>query len=262
MQNNIFMVSDASYSHQTKIAGIGVVDLHSGKKYSMSINNAKGVQEVELRALIYSIEIAIEKKYDHVVFVYDNQSLKLEKLKEYTENKFASAQFLWLKRVYTDEADKVALKARKLQEELFKKANKKIKIKDIPIDKITQKLTNKQILEVIKSKSAKTIISSCSVIATKKEKIILKHYIDNNKNIPNDLILRANQHEFFKFIYYMLAKNDKISFYSFIRDITLGVLNVQDFKCVKKESYYINSILKVVDALKIQRKKHARIAST
>ena len=165
MKDNIFMVSDASFSHQTKVAGMGVIDLYTGKKYSMSIENMKGAYEAELRALIYSVEIAISKGYDHVVFVYDNKGIKLDKLIKYTEDKFESSQFLWLKRVYVQEADNLALKARKLQENLFKGGDKKI----ISIKK-SSSLSGKEILNYFKSKDKNSIILSCMIEGTNKQK--------------------------------------------------------------------------------------------
>jgi hypothetical protein len=43
-----------------------------------------------------------------VVFVYDCLSLNLAALKEYANEKFITAQFLWLNRVFTKKADKLA----------------------------------------------------------------------------------------------------------------------------------------------------------
>jgi len=44
MTDNIFMISDASYSSHTKCTGLGVMDLHTGKKYP--------IQYVTYKALI------------------------------------------------------------------------------------------------------------------------------------------------------------------------------------------------------------------
>ena len=62
MNDNIFLVSDASYSHQTKIAGLGIVDLFTGKTYSTSQVNIRSNTDDENIALVYSIKKANDKK--------------------------------------------------------------------------------------------------------------------------------------------------------------------------------------------------------
>ena len=59
MTNNIFMISDASYSDSTKCAGLGVIDLHTGKKYSSYICGIRNSTTAEYRALFLSVQVAI-----------------------------------------------------------------------------------------------------------------------------------------------------------------------------------------------------------
>ena len=58
MHDNIFMISDASYSEATKCAGLGVIDLHSNKKYSQSLREIKDSYSAEYNAVLLSVSIA------------------------------------------------------------------------------------------------------------------------------------------------------------------------------------------------------------
>jgi len=55
------------------------------------------------------------------VFVYDNKSLNLDTLKLWLVGKIDSYQFLWFKRNFVYDADKLAKKARVLHEKLIVK---------------------------------------------------------------------------------------------------------------------------------------------
>jgi len=112
------MISDASYSKTIKCAGLGVIDLYSNKKNSQSLQEVENSYSTEYRAVLFSVSIALKNNYKNVVFAYDNKSLDLESLKIWLKGKIDVFQFLWLRRSYVKDADKIARKARKVQEQL------------------------------------------------------------------------------------------------------------------------------------------------
>lgn len=234
MTDNIFMISDASYSFQTKCAGLGVVDLHSGKKYSHPICDVKDSHDAEYRALLLSVKIAIKNKYENVVFVYDNSTLNLNLLKKYLKDKIKSFQFLWLKRVFVKEADALARKARKLQEKLSIK---------------TRKIDDKILVDVFKEYSANEIIKSFLVIANKNEYEILKTYINNKKYSP--CLIDEKSIVFFSTIYYLLSKTKcKKRFLKFIDWHYPKIMDINEFKSIRKKSHYTKIIKSIIFNLK------------
>lgn len=230
MTDNIFLISDASYSNQTKCAGLGVVDLHSGKKYSQSICDIKNAYDAEYRALLLSVRIAIKYKYDNVVFVYDNKYLNLDSLKEYLSDKIQSFQFLWLKRVFVKEADKLARKARTLQE--------KLSIKSRTID-------DKNLVDVFKEYNAYSIMKAFLVIANKNESEILKIYINNKRYSPH--LMEEQSLAFFKNIYHLLPKDkNRKRFLKFIDWHYAKNIDIQNFKVLQKKEYYTEIVKKII----------------
>lgn len=255
MKDNVFMISDASFSSKTKVAGIGVVDLYTQEKYSMSVENMLDPYSSELRALIYSIEIAIKNGYKHVVFVYDNKSLKLDGLIEYVKDKFISSQFLWLKRNYVSKADKLASKSRKIQESLLKNSNVKVlkpKAKIKP-----KKITMPDLLKHFKKKDNKSKLLLCMLGSSDEQKKILEHFIKGTKkkNIPKELFLTSKKYSFYKFIYYVLSKDDKNRFLNFIKNISVGKLDTQSFSTSKKENFYVSIFGNIVKRAKDKKHK-------
>jgi len=181
MKNNVFMISDASYSDDTRCAGLGVIDLYTNKKYSQTLNNIVDSSIAEYRALVLSVQIAIKNKYENVVFVYDNKNLDLLSLKIWLDGKIESFQFLWLKREYVKEADKLARKARKLQEDFH--IGKAHKTKNISKKKIKKKgLNDQQIIEAIRKKKPKAIAKFCSYIASGQERMLMDSYFNLKKS--------------------------------------------------------------------------------
>lgn len=141
MEDNIFILSDASYSDKSKVAGLGVVDTFTQKTYKLTQNFVKSAYEAEFNALALSIKIAIKKGYSNVVFVYDCKSLETDALKEYALKKIQTVQFLWLKRNYLKQSDNLAKNARKLVEKFYIK-----------------KATQEQLIEIKKNASTKNKI--------------------------------------------------------------------------------------------------------
>jgi len=54
MTDNIFMISDASYSEATKCAGLSIIDLHTNQKYSHSICNIKNSYIAKYSCTLYT----------------------------------------------------------------------------------------------------------------------------------------------------------------------------------------------------------------
>ncbi len=236
MTDNIFIISDASYSSRTKCAGLGVIDLHTGKKYSHSISNIQSSHVAEYRALLFSVRIAIENGYDNVVFVYDNRALNLDTLKLWLVDKIDSYQFLWLKRVFVDDADKLARKARSLHE--------KLNIKD-PVQK---RLDDTELLQVFTSYSQSKIIRAFMSIASDTEYEILKSYRNNELYPP--VLVEESSLDFFSDVYNLLkVKKNRQRFYKFINRSCSKNINVIQFQTPKSQEHYISVIKNIIDKL-------------
>lgn len=153
---------------------------------------------------------------------YSNQTqLDLEELQKYVDKKFASAQFLWLKRVYVDEADKLARKARILYEK-FPQKLKSLLLNETP-DAISkaEKLTGTKLINFFKSFGAKKILDACAYFGTQREREVLNGYI-NNTNIEiydkNGIIgLGAKKRTYIKFVYHMLPKDEQKKFLKYLK---------------------------------------------
>lgn len=236
MDSNRFLISDASYSYKTKCAGLGVVDLSSGKKYSSSISNIATSSIAEYRALLLSVQIALKKKYENVVFVYDNKELDLDPLKLWLIGKIETYQFLWLKREYVQEADKLANKARLLQEKLFIKPASNTYISDTKLVAAFRKYSRQKILRAFMS------------IATKNEYLILKTLYENGKHPP--VLVEESSLDFYSDIYNLLKKqSNKKSFVKYIDKNYPGTLDRHKFCNAKPESYYKQVVKKIINKL-------------
>ena len=236
MNDNIFMISDASYSDKTKCAGLGVIDLYTGKKYSHSVSNIKNSHAAEYRALLLSVRIAIDNGYDNVVFVYDNKGLNLDTLKLWLDGKIHSFQFLWLKRVFVNDADKLARKARSLQEKLIIKETLRETIEDSDLVRVFKRYTQHKIIRAFMS------------IANNDEYEILKTY-RNTQGYP-PVLVQTKSLDFFSDIYNLLASaKNKKRFYKFIDKNYSGTINVTEFQTSKSNEYYISVIKNIIDKL-------------
>ncbi len=248
MQNNIFMISDASYSTKTKIAGLGVVDLSTKKKYQKPVQNMGSIDDAEFYALAYSVKIALENNYDNVVFVYDRMDMDITSLKEYVKLKFDSVQFLWLKREYVHQADKLANKARKLAEQLIiKPTPPKILLKSI------RRLDDKRVIKIFKSFSKIQIINACLKISNQREQQILNGYLSSTMikthGKDNKLIgLGSKKRTFIIFVYSVLPDNEKKSFFNYLSHIDSNIDKKKfgSFLSVNVRINYINKIFKAL----------------
>lgn len=111
MQPNVIYLSDASFDSDTGHAGIGIKNLSSGQTHSLSLC-ATGVNEAEEMALICAIEHALLNNHRNSVFVYDNINIDTEALKGFYAPMFEKIQFMWFKREYLKEVDRLASMAR------------------------------------------------------------------------------------------------------------------------------------------------------
>jgi ribonuclease HI len=217
MRNNIFLISDASYSDTTHCAGLGVIDLSNGKKYIQSLEDIETSSMAEYRAILLSVQVALKNNYDNVVFVYDNKSLDLESLQIWLNGKIQNYQFLWLKRVYVKEADKLARKARSLQEklDLLKPAKKKIVKKEISNKQKGKELKGAALIEAIKKKSLKEIVKFCGVIGSDNDRRFLKGYTNCLKTESYEM--NKASIKLFMLIHGLLPKTTKKNFFRFVQ---------------------------------------------
>ena len=230
------MISDASHSHYTRCAGLGVIDLYTGKKYSHSISNIENSSVAEYRALCLSVQIAINNGYDNVVFVYDNRELNLDSLKLWLTGKIYSFQFLWLKRAYVKDADKIAKKARDLQEKILKSTPSKLIIDD------------SNLLQAFKSYSVKQIVRAFISIAEKNDAKILRLFV-NDKTYSLTKITKESI-EFHLDIYHLITKEkDKKRFLKLIRENYSGTIEIEKLQTPKSDEYYLDIIKSIIDKL-------------
>lgn len=252
MEDNIFILSDASYSSKTKIAGLGVIDTFREKKYKLSVININSIQQAEFFALALSIKIAICNKYSNVVFVYDCKELKIDSLVEYANKKIKNVQFLWLKRNYLNEVDSLAKSARKLIEKLnIKKA----------LAEDLKKIENKYILEerkrIFMSFPTKQKIMAVVYIANEREYEILNGFLSFSLiDTSLEKGLGSKKGTFLKFVYTILVGDDKVSFLNYILYVKPS-LNKKIFKrglVLNQVNNYLNEIFR-----KLKRSKKNNI---
>lgn len=117
MQPNVIYLSDASYEHETGYAGLGIKNLSTGESLSMGIH-AEGVGAAEEYALIFAIEHALTHNHRNCVFVYDNIGIDIHSLHAFYAGMFEKLQFMWFKREYLGEVDRLASQARSKKEKL------------------------------------------------------------------------------------------------------------------------------------------------
>ena len=237
---NKFMMCDASYSSQTKCAGLGVIDLSTGEEYTFSYDNIENTSKAELLGLIFSIKIALSKNYKNVVFIYDNKTLPIDMIEQWLAKKKGVYQFLWLKREYLKEVDKLAKQARVLRE--------KLNIK-------TEHITDKKLVPVFKKYSHHQIIKSFMIMANKSEYTFLKDYISNLKH-PTVLV-KEESLQFFSNIYHLTAEQDqKKRFIKYIDKNYSGILDRQFFCQSKPHAYYATLIRDLLVKLKTRHKNY------
>lgn len=111
MENNVIYLSDASYDHLSKEAGLGIKNLSTNETRTLFVH-AKSVHEAEEFALLEAITHAIEHHHRNCVFVYDNIGLDTKSIGAFFSQMFDRIQFLWMKRDYLSQVDQLASKIR------------------------------------------------------------------------------------------------------------------------------------------------------
>lgn len=111
MENNVIYLSDASFDPHTNAAGIGVKNLYTNQSHALLIQ-ARSVLEAEEFALIEAISHAIEHHHRNCVFVYDNIGIDAQAIGAFFGSLFDRIQFLWMKRDYLKEVDRLACNIR------------------------------------------------------------------------------------------------------------------------------------------------------
>ena len=245
MTDNVFMISDASYSDNTQCAGLGVVDLYSNKKYSQHLLKIESSSDAEYRALLLSVSIALKNKYNNVVFVYDNKSLDLKSLIIWLHGKIESFQFLWLKRSYVKDADKIARKARELTEKLhIKKSKKRSRSKK---KKTIDALSNQQVIEAIRQYNPKKIGNFCAVIATEQEKTLIHNYFNMKK--AQEYTPTKNGVAVLMLLCFLLPKHLRKDFFLHVKDRMKKKNYQSKLNRNKPTAFYTKRINKIISKL-------------
>lgn len=238
------MISDASYCEISKKAGIGVVDAHSGEKYSTILLNVENSTVAEFVALVYSVKIALKNKYKNVVFVYDCMFLDIANLEKYIEGKFMYAQFLWLKRDFTSEADKLARKALTLAKSLTS-----LNIKSS--DQLKKERT--LIIKRFSNYDYKQIIKACIYAANRIEYEVLNIFLNGNYDIYKLPEFKSTNTQLYKFIYHMLPIEKRDRFYGFIISINPIILSQKKFKSRPSNVILVDKLVSIMSKIKKSR---------
>lgn len=243
MDNNVFLISDASYRNNG-FAGLGIRDTRRKQDHYMSISNIKSPQEAEMAALLFSIKIALRNKYRNVVFVYDCINLPVHHLDNLMSKKFEFCQFLWLKRKFTKDADILSKKALQLSESITVLERQKT-------TRIQKKsLTDIGLINIFKSYEEDKILTACLFISSEKESRVIKMYLSNKnqkKGLPR---FRSKNLELYKFIYNVLSKNSKKVFCRYVSIVIPEIKKSKNFKSSQKQNILSEKIKEILVAIK------------
>lgn len=111
MDTNVIYLSDASFDHTTKEVGIGIKNLYTGLSLSI-FTHAQNIVEAEEFALLEAINHAIIHGHRNCVFVYDCIAIDTKSIGDFYANMFEKLQFMWFKRDYLHEVDRLASNVR------------------------------------------------------------------------------------------------------------------------------------------------------
>lgn len=258
MTDNIFMISDASYSKTTKCAGLGVIDLYSNKKYSQSLQEVENSYSTEYRAVLFSVSIALKNNYKNVVFAYDNKSLDLESLKIWLKGKIDVFQFLWLRRSYVKDADKIARKARKVQEQLH--INKPQQIPTVKKTKKKRMAFNKlkndqKVIEAIRYYNPKKIAKFCLTIASDEEKKLVNNYLNGKKS--TEYTPTKSGVDTLMFLCYLFPKKMRRDFFLYVKNRMQGKEYQSRATRKRPMPFYVKRLHKIIDKLQ-KGKNHGK----
>ena len=240
MHNNIFLISDASYSCHTQIAGLGVVDLYSDKRYSYSLKNIPNASVAEYRALLLSVQIALKKGYQNVVFIYDNNTLDIASIERWLKGRILAYQFLWLKRDFVKNADYIAKRARALKEKLITNSF----YTQMNINKTQGDLRGEKFMIAIKAKPVDAIVKLCGVIGSDSDRILLYRYTYNLKALPCEM--DAKSINLFMLVHRLLPKERKKNFYLYIKNRATNKSILKKFVTNKQNHFFYDVLNQIV----------------
>jgi len=240
MTDNIFIISDASYSFNSKCAGLGAIDLYANKKYSQALQEIENSYHAEYRALLLSVLIALKNNYDNVVFVYDNKNLNLESLKVWLRGKIDSFQFLWLKRSYVKDADKIARQARELQEKFRIKRPKQV----TSVKKNKATLNDQQLIEAIRYYKPNKIATFCLTIASNEERKLVRNYFNKTKAIA--YTPTKNGVDTLMLLCFLLPKDMRKNFFLYVKNRMEGKEYKSRVTRKRTTPFYIKRLHKII----------------
>lgn len=220
--DNIFLLSDASYNQSTKTVSIAVKDTFTGKLYSKVAKDIKNSMYGEFLALCYAIKLADKFKYKNPVFIYDCRTLDINSLKIYIEKHFTFniVQFLWLKRNYLKEPDKLARFSTQLGQAI------KIKTKDENINPSQKIIDSFMKLEL--SKIDELILIFLKNNSKQDYDVFLKYL--NGTRLKKGAKIKTNFSQLYRFYYQILPRNKKGLFFDFISRTFPDILKDKAFK--------------------------------
>jgi hypothetical protein len=251
MQNTVFMLSDASYSYRSKVAGLAVYDSFSKETHQFVLKQVINVAKAEASALVMSIKIALEKNYDNVVFFYDHLNLNLTSIEQYFQNNFQSMQFVWVKRDLISIADKVAKQTRLNYEK--NEASNCLLVPKSMIYKV-ENLSDKELYGYMQKYSLKQLCELFSLIANPREKEILEGYIYNTKakiKKKKKRTFGSKKFVFFKAIFVLLSKQEKKDFFQYLKQYNSSL----DQATLGLDKHIPHLIVMIKSALKLRKKE-------
>lgn len=111
METNVIYLSDASFDHKSKEAGLAIKNLSTGLCHSLYLH-ASTPHEAEEFALLEAINHAIANHHRNCIFVYDDINIDTKSIEMFYSKMFEKIQFLWCKRDYLAEVDRLAANVR------------------------------------------------------------------------------------------------------------------------------------------------------
>ena len=215
MTPNKFLISDGSYDEKSKDAGIGVIDLFTSKHYMQKLQNCPSSQ--------YAMTLDVRIFDKHLI----------GKIKFY--------QFLWLKREYLHEADRLAKKAHELQKIIY-----------------VEQVSN--IVQSYRSYSDNKKLKSMLLIANNEQKQVLRAFID--KKYHAGCMLSQEDLSFFRTVYGLIQNNKlKKKFLRYLdRHSYVDIYTYDIYKKCTQEHYKL-FIHTIFDSYRDKQKKKKKIIS-
>jgi ribonuclease HI len=203
MQNTVFILVDASYNNQTKVAGIGLWNTFTKSAWSESLSNINSPHKAECYAIVLGLKFAFEKNLNNVVLFYDCMSIDTKPILKYFKKHFEYLQLVWVSRKCVSIADKIAFQKRKQAEKQLSSKSKVLK--------------NKTLIEHMKKYSIVQIFELVSLVANPREKEIIDGYLKRHhkpkiKKKKKNIGLGSKKAIYFKAIVLLLPSKEQVQF--------------------------------------------------